>query len=48
MAQVAQLMDLASECDTSVMCFEREPEDCHCSLLIDAVMAEAELMVLFP
>lgn len=47
MLQAAQLQDLAAERPTAVLCFERDPAACHRSLLIDAVMPEADVTHLF-
>ena len=46
-AQSAQLLDLAGEKPSAVLCMEREPQRCHRSLLLDAVAAEAEIVHLF-
>lgn len=48
MVQGAQLLDLAAERPTALLCFEREPDCCHRSLLIDALMPDAEVVHLFP
>jgi uncharacterized protein (DUF488 family) len=48
MAQGAQLRDLANERPTVLLCFERDPAGCHRSLLIDALMPEAEVINLYP
>jgi uncharacterized protein (DUF488 family) len=47
MAQAAQLIDIARREPTALLCFEREPEGCHRSLLIDAVMPDATVTNLF-
>lgn len=47
MLQGAQLVDAARETPTAVLCFEREPGGCHRSLLIKAVMPDAEVIDLF-
>ena len=47
MAESAQLLDLATEKVSAVLCFEREPSECHRTLLLDAVAAEAEVVHLF-
>lgn len=44
----AQLIDLAAQTPTALLCFEREPGGCHRSLLIRAVMPDAEVVDLFP
>lgn len=46
--QAAQLVDCAQEAPTALLCFERAPGGCHRSLLIDAVMPQAEVINLFP
>lgn len=48
MVEGARLRDLAAEQPTALLCFEREPAGCHRSLLIDAIMPEAEIVHLFP
>lgn len=47
MAQSAQLIDIASRGPTAVLCFERDPNGCHRSLLIDAMLPEAVRIDLF-
>lgn len=47
MVQAAQLVDAATEMPTALLCFEREPGGCHRSLLIKAVMPDAEVIDLF-
>jgi hypothetical protein len=44
----ARLRDLAGERSTALLCFERDPNGCHRSLLIDAIMPDAEVEHLFP
>ena len=44
----AQMRELAEEKPSAVLCFERDPSDCHRSLLIEAVAADAERVDLFP
>ena len=48
MVEGARLRDLAQERPTALLCFEREPAGCHRSLLIDAILPEAEVVHLFP
>ena len=43
----AQLLDLAAERPSALLCFEREPSGCHRSLLLKAVASEAEVIDLF-
>jgi uncharacterized protein (DUF488 family) len=45
--QSAQLLEIAGERPTALLCFEREPRGCHRSLLIDAVAPDAEVVNLF-
>ena len=47
MAEGAQMLDLANEKPSAVLCFEREPAECHRTLLLDAVAADAEVVHLF-
>jgi uncharacterized protein (DUF488 family) len=47
MAQSAQMLELAAERPSALVCFEREPAQCHRSLLLDAVAADAEIVHLF-
>lgn len=46
--QAEQLKDMARETPTALLCFERDPSGCHRSLLLDAVLPEAERIDLFP
>ncbi|SEQ91526.1 DUF488 domain-containing protein [Sphingobium sp. YR768] len=46
--QAEQLKDMAAEIPTALLCFERDPSGCHRSLLIDAVLPDAERVDLFP
>jgi len=48
MAQGAQMIDLAREKPTALLCYERDPATCHRSLLIDAIAPDAEVVDLFP
>src|SRR3954453_8593545 len=47
MAQSAQMLDLAAEKPSALLCMEREPAHCHRTLLLDAVAADAEVTHLF-
>lgn len=47
MAEGARLLDLAAERPSALLCFEREPAECHRTLLLDAVAANAEVVHLF-
>jgi uncharacterized protein (DUF488 family) len=44
----AKLIETAREKPTALLCFEREPGGCHRSLLVEAIMPEAEVVHLFP
>ena len=48
MAQSAQMLELAAEKPSALLCMEREPEHCHRTLLLDAVAANAEVVHLYP
>ena len=47
-AQSAQMLDLAREKPSALMCMEREPAHCHRTLLLRAVAPEAKVVDLFP
>jgi len=47
MAQGAQLMGLAGEKPSALLCYEREPAGCHRSILLDALAPDAEVTHLF-
>lgn len=46
-AQAAAMLDLAADQPSALLCFEREPEHCHRSLLLAAVGEHAEVVNLF-
>jgi len=46
--QAEQLKDRAAEKPTALLCFERDPSGCHRSLLLDAILPDAERVDLFP
>ena len=46
-AQGAQMLDLAAEKPSALLCFEREPGGCHRTLLLRWVAPEAEVVDLF-
>ena len=46
-AQGGQMLELAAEKPSALLCFERDPGGCHRTLLIDAVAADAEVSHLF-
>jgi uncharacterized protein (DUF488 family) len=47
MAESAQMLSLAEEKPSALLCYEREPAECHRSLLIAAVAADADIVDLF-
>jgi uncharacterized protein (DUF488 family) len=47
MAQSAQMLDLAAEMPSALLCMEREPAHCHRTLLLDAVAPDAEVTHLY-
>ena len=47
MAQSAQMLELAGQEPSALMCMERDPADCHRTLLLNAVAANAEVIHLF-
>jgi uncharacterized protein (DUF488 family) len=47
MAEGARMLDLAAEKPSAVLCFEREPGECHRTLLLDAIAADSEVVHLF-
>jgi uncharacterized protein (DUF488 family) len=48
MVQAEQMRELAAERPSALLCYEREPAQCHRSLLLDAVAGDAEVTHLFP
>jgi len=46
-AEGAQMIALAEEKPSALLCFEREPEHCHRTLLLGAVAPDAEVTHLF-
>ena len=46
-AQGAQMLDLAAEKPSALLCYERDPAVCHRSLLLQAVAPDAEVEHLF-
>jgi uncharacterized protein (DUF488 family) len=46
-AQGAQMLALAAERPSALLCFERDPGGCHRSLLLAAVSPEAEVVHLY-
>ena len=47
MAQSAQMLELAREKPSALLCMEREPAHCHRTLLVNAVAPDAEVIDLF-
>jgi uncharacterized protein (DUF488 family) len=47
-AQSAQMLDLAREKPSALLCMERDPVHCHRTLLLNAVAADADVVHLFP
>jgi len=47
MAQSAQMLELAREKPSALLCMEREPAHCHRTLLLNAVAADAEVVHLY-
>jgi len=43
----AQMLELAAERPSALLCYERDPGECHRSLLLSAVASEAEVVDLF-
>ena len=46
-AQGAQMLAIAEEKPSALLCMERDPTQCHRTLLLDAVAADAEVVHLF-
>lgn len=46
-AQGAQMLELAKEKPSALLCYEREPGGCHRTLLLRAVAPDAEVVDLF-
>ena len=46
-AQEAQMIELARETPSAVLCYERDPGGCHRTLLLGAVAPQAEVTHLF-
>jgi uncharacterized protein (DUF488 family) len=47
MIQAAQMLELAADRPSALLCFERDPAHCHRSLLLNAVAPGAEVVDLF-
>jgi uncharacterized protein (DUF488 family) len=48
MAQSAQMLDLAAEKPSALLCMEREPAHCHRTLLLNSVAPDADVIDLYP
>lgn len=48
MAQGAQMLELAAEKPSALLCYERDPAGCHRTLLLRAVAPDSEVVDLFP
>jgi len=46
-ASAAMMLKAAAEAPSALLCFERDPDACHRSILLDAVAPEAERVDLF-
>jgi uncharacterized protein (DUF488 family) len=46
-AQSARMLELAREKPSALLCMEREPANCHRTLLLDAVAADAKVTHLY-
>ena len=47
MAESAQMLELAREKPSALLCYERDPAACHRTLLLDAVADDAEVTHLY-
>ena len=47
MVQSSQMLELAAEKPSALLCYERDPAQCHRTLLLDAVAPDAEVVHLF-
>jgi uncharacterized protein (DUF488 family) len=43
-----QMREMAAEKPSALLCYERDPEQCHRSLLLGAAASDAEIIHLFP
>ena len=46
--QSEQMLELATEKPSALLCFERDPASCHRTLLLEAVAPDADVTHLFP
>jgi uncharacterized protein (DUF488 family) len=47
MAETAQMLDLAADKPSALLCYERDPLECHRTLLLDSVAGDAEVVHLY-
>ena len=47
MVQAEQMLELAREKPSALLCYEREPQHCHRTLLLDAVAQQADVVHLY-
>jgi uncharacterized protein (DUF488 family) len=47
MAQMAQMLDLVREKPSALLCMERDPAQCHRTLLLDAAAPDADVVHLY-
>ena len=47
-AQAAQMMELAREKRSALLCMERDPAQCHRTVLLNAVAPAADVVHLYP
>ena len=48
MVAAEQMLELAAEKPSALLCFERDPKECHRTLLWKAVAKDAEIVALLP
>jgi uncharacterized protein (DUF488 family) len=48
MVQAEQMLDLARERPSALLCYERDPSGCHRTLLVRSVAPDAEVIDLYP
>jgi hypothetical protein len=48
MVQSAEMLELAAEKPSALMCMERDPTHCHRTLLLKAVAPDAKVTHLYP
>ena len=47
MKETAEMLDLAAEKPSALLCYERDPAGCHRTLLVDTASPDAEVVDLF-